>query len=79
MTNPDFFPFQATSKADWRKQIEKDLTGKNFEETLESKVWSTIKQSPYYDSSDSQGIATQLRFHPEPELSVRLSNLGKCC
>ncbi|WP_100627859.1 methylmalonyl-CoA mutase family protein [Algoriphagus formosus] len=70
MTNPDFFPFQATSKSDWRKQIEKDLKGKNFEETLESQVWSTIKQSPYYDSSDSQGIATQLRFHPEPELSV---------
>lgn len=70
MTNPDFFPFQATSKSDWRKQIEKDLKGKNFEETLESKVWSTIKQSPYYDSSDSQGLATQLRFHPEPELSV---------
>jgi methylmalonyl-CoA mutase len=70
MTNPDFFPFQATSKSDWRKQIEKDLKGKNFEETLESKIWSTIKQSPYYDSSDSQGLATQLRFHPEPELSV---------
>ncbi|WP_026945569.1 methylmalonyl-CoA mutase family protein [Algoriphagus marincola] len=70
MTNPDFFPFQPTSKSDWRKQIEKDLKGKNFEETLESKIWSIIKQSPYYDSYDSQGLATQLRFHPEPELSV---------
>lgn len=68
MTNQDFFPFSPSDKTTWRKQVEKDLKGKDFEKTLVSSVWGKIKQEPYYDSSDNGYRVTSLDFHEPVEI-----------
>ncbi|NVJ85932.1 MAG: hypothetical protein HWE15_06480 [Algoriphagus sp.] len=68
MSNQDFFPFRPTDKVTWKKQVEKDLKGKDFEKTLVSTVWDSIRQEPYYDESDTDDNVTALSFHPNPEI-----------
>ncbi|AFK05440.1 methylmalonyl-CoA mutase [Emticicia oligotrophica DSM 17448] len=53
-----FSEFPQITKNDWLNQVNKDLKGKNFEETL---IWQTLEGfqvQPYYSSEDLANIPT---------------------
>lgn len=68
MTEKDFYPFKSTSKIDWKSQIEKDLNGKDFNQTLVKTIWDEIQQQPFYTSEDLIEKALQNRFSPPTEI-----------
>ena len=68
MTNDLFSDFKPTSKSDWIAQATRDLKGKDFYQTLSSKLWGVIEQEPFYTIEDRSREATQQRFHLSSEL-----------
>ncbi|MGM0946012.1 MAG: methylmalonyl-CoA mutase family protein [Bacteroidota bacterium] len=68
MTPIDFYPFETQSKSDWLKLVEKDLKGKDFDQTLVSSVWGQIRQEPFYTREDLPGTNQPMRFHPPSDL-----------
>jgi methylmalonyl-CoA mutase len=68
MTNDLFSDFEPTSKSDWIVQATRDLKGKDFYQTLSSRLWGTIEQAPFYTIEDRSLAATQHRFHAQSEL-----------
>ncbi|SHO65229.1 methylmalonyl-CoA mutase family protein [Algoriphagus zhangzhouensis] len=68
MTEKDFYPFKTTSKIDWKSQIEKDLKGKDFNQTLVKTIWNEIQQQPFYTSEDLKEKPIQNRFSPPAEI-----------
>jgi len=68
MTEKDFYPFKTTSKIDWKSQIEKDLKGKDFNQTLVKTIWNEILQQPFYSSEDLKEKPIQNRFSPPVEI-----------
>ncbi|OYX09404.1 MAG: hypothetical protein B7Z16_18665, partial [Algoriphagus sp. 32-45-6] len=68
MTNDLFSDFEPTSKSDWIVQATRDLKGKDFYQTLSSRLWGTIEQAPFYTIEDRSLAPTQHRFHAQSEL-----------
>lgn len=48
--------------------MEKDLKGKDFEQSLVSYAWGEIRQEPFYTQEDLEGFSQAMKFHPDPEL-----------
>lgn len=77
MTNQDFYNFPSSSKEEWINQVKRDLKGKDFDETLTSKLWGKIKIQPFYTSEDLEGPTAEYKFHPDskiPGMSPRIWN-----
>jgi hypothetical protein len=77
MTNQDFYNFPSSSKEEWVNQVKRDLKGKDFDETLTSKLWGKIKIQPFYTSEDLEGPTAEYKFHPDskiPGMSPRIWN-----
>jgi methylmalonyl-CoA mutase len=67
MIKRDFFPFPNTTPTDWQEQIQKDLKGKDFESTLNSTVWESVKISPFYTSKKDKTPSPPIIFNkPSP-------------
>lgn len=74
MTQSDFYPFEPSRKSDWLKQVEKDLKGKNFDQSLVSFAWGQIRQEPFYTREDANEPKKPMKFHPDqvlPGMSAR--------
>ncbi|RAI84700.1 methylmalonyl-CoA mutase family protein [Algoriphagus yeomjeoni] len=68
MINNDFYTFPQSSKEAWIDQVKKDLKGKDFEETLTSVIWDTIKTQPFYTNEDLDDSSPQFKFHQDPKI-----------
>lgn len=68
MSTTSFYGFPPNSKEEWLQQVKKDLKGKDFELTLESRLWEEIKISPMYFSEDVKFSQEAMTFHPEPTI-----------
>ncbi|MFC3415545.1 methylmalonyl-CoA mutase family protein [Algoriphagus hitonicola] len=68
MTQSDFYPFEPSRKSDWLKQVEKDLKGKDFDQSLLSFAWGEIRQEPFYTREDLEDPIQPMKFHLDPEL-----------
>ncbi len=68
MTDDIFLEFDLTSKSDWIAQATRDIKGKDFRQTLSSRLWDTIEQVPFYTLEDRPQESSQSRFHPKSEL-----------
>jgi len=63
MIERDFFPFPDTTPSEWQEQIQKDLKGKDFESTLTTSVWESIKISPFYTSQEDKTSSPPIIFN----------------
>ncbi|MEB2776961.1 methylmalonyl-CoA mutase family protein [Algoriphagus sp. D3-2-R+10] len=77
MTNQDFYTFPPSSKEDWIDQVKRELKGKDFEDTLTSKLWEKITIQPFYTSEDLNAPTSGYKFHQDskiPGMSPRIWN-----
>ena len=64
MTHSLFSEFAPVSKEDWIHQASQDLKGKDFEQSLSSKLWDCLKVDPFYTLDDfKENPSAQFRFH----------------
>jgi methylmalonyl-CoA mutase len=68
MTEQNFYEFPKESKIQWEERIRKELKGKNFEESLQSKLWGELTIQPFYTKDDLSREVSQIRFHPASDL-----------
>ncbi|WP_026955453.1 methylmalonyl-CoA mutase family protein [Algoriphagus vanfongensis] len=80
MIQPNFYPFDPSTKSQWRAKAQQDLGDKDFDKTLVQSLWNTIPQDPYYNAEDWPEKPKAMSFHREsdtPGLPPRLwSNLA---
>ncbi|MBN3582731.1 hypothetical protein JYB64_10085 [Algoriphagus aestuarii] len=68
MTNENFYDFPPVKKTEWKELIQKDLKGKDFDQTLVSKVWGELDSQPFYTLDDIPDQLIPDSFHREPKL-----------
>ncbi|WP_139316529.1 methylmalonyl-CoA mutase family protein [Algoriphagus marinus] len=77
MIERDFYPFPDSSNNDWIEQIRKDLKGKDFDSTLTSEIWESIKISPCYTKEEGSAFSHPILFNlpsPYPGQNPRISS-----
>ncbi|WP_296705386.1 methylmalonyl-CoA mutase family protein [Algoriphagus sp.] len=77
MTNESFYNFPKSNKQEWIEKVQKDLKGKDFKETLITKVWGELDVMPLYSSEDLAPSNYSFRFHEKtklPGLAPRIWN-----
>lgn len=68
MTKESFYDFPNSNKQEWIEKIQKDLKGKDFKETLLTKLWGELEVMPFYSPEDLSSPSYSFRFHEKTKL-----------